>query len=234
MSAATKVANEGRWCFAWPAQRRSIDGKDRAGLVKDSKWTGGDVISISFIDGDPGVQDKVKAVALSWVSPELANLPFAFRKDTTDTLIRISFQNPGSWSVIGTSCRQVPKVQPTMNFGWLTPSSNDDEIRRVVLHEFGHALGLIHEHQNPGGAIQWNRDAVIRDLSGPPNNWPLEVIEHNMFEPYAAAESNYTKLDEKSIMMYPIPANWTSNGFTVGLNSDLSGVDRTFIHAQYP
>ena len=25
-----------------------------------------------------------------------------------------------------------------MNFGWLTPSSSDDELQRVVLHEFGH------------------------------------------------------------------------------------------------
>ena len=50
-----------------------------------------------------------------------------------------------------------------MNYGWLTPESAQDEVRRVVLHEFGHALGLIHEHQNPkGGGIEWNRDAVQR------------------------------------------------------------------------
>ena len=47
-----------------------------------------------------------------------------------------------------------------MNYGWLTPDSDDDELRRVVLHEFGHALGLIHEHQNPEGGIEWNEPAV--------------------------------------------------------------------------
>ncbi len=121
-----------------------------------------------------------------------------------------------------------------MNFGWLTTESTDAEVQRVVLHEFGHALGLIHEHQNPAQGIQWNRDAVMRDLSGPPNNWDLATIEHNMFEPYAADETNFTATDPASIMMYPIPASWTTDGFSVGLNSALSDTDKWFVNAEYP
>jgi len=224
-----------QWCFAWPAAKKSVSGKDRAALVKGSRWTKGDTISVSFLDGDPSVQEKVRNAALGWTAPKLANLYFDFRKNTTDTLVRISFEYDGSWSVIGTTCRQITdKKEATMNFGWLTPESTDEEVNRVVLHEFGHALGLIHEHQNPAGGINWDRDAVIKDLSGPPNNWSLEVIEHNMFEPYAANETNFTKVDGESIMMYPIPKNWTTDGFSVGLNSSLSGTDKTFIHEQYP
>ncbi len=52
----------------------------------------------------------------------------------------------------------------------------------MVLHEFGHTLGLIHEHQNPNRPINWNRAAVIADLSGPPNNWDEETIENNIFK----------------------------------------------------
>src|SRR6202521_3715704 len=97
--------NDNQWCLAWPAARKSVGGKDRAALVKGSKWNSGDTITVSFLDGDPSVQDKVANVALGWIAPQLANLHFDFRKNTSDTLIRISFHYPGSWSVIGTTCR---------------------------------------------------------------------------------------------------------------------------------
>lgn len=33
--------------------------------------------------------------------------------------------------------------------------------RSTVLHEFGHSLGLIHEHQSPfKGGFEWNREEV--------------------------------------------------------------------------
>ena len=39
-----------------------------------------------------------------------------------------------------------------MNYGWLEPDTELREYQRVVRHEFGHALGMIHEHQNPAAA----------------------------------------------------------------------------------
>jgi hypothetical protein len=55
-----------------------------------------------------------------------------------------------------------------------------------------------------------------------------------MFETYSKRETNFTNNDTKSIMHYPIPAKWTLNGYTVGLNTDLSDTDKSFIHQQYP
>ncbi len=104
----------------------------------------------------------------------------------------------------------------------------------MVLHEFGHTLGLIHEHQNPSRPINWNRAAVIADLSGPPNNWDAETIENNIFKRYDPGELSSTPTDPESIMMYPIPAAWTTDGFSVGLNEDLSTTDRDFIKGAYP
>jgi serralysin len=223
--------NQDKWCFAWYKAPIPTSAQSKAALVKGSKWQSGDTISISFIDGTDEQKALVRKFAPVWIT-QLANLRFAWL-EPPNTDIRISFANPGSWSVIGTTCRNVPPDQATMNFGWLTPGVTDEEARRVILHEFGHALGLVHEHQNPVGQIHWNKDAVIADLSGPPNNWDRDTIEHNMFEAYPRNEIAGTTLDSTSIMMYPIPKSWTLDGTSAGLNTDLSQTDRTFIKQQY-
>jgi len=91
------------------------------------------------------------------------------------TDIRIGFDsNDGAWSYIGTDSSNKWK---TINLGFIDCGT--------VLHEFGHALGLIHKHQSPArGGFEWNREEVIKSLSGPPNNWDLDTIEHNMFAKY--------------------------------------------------
>lgn len=231
-----KTKNEKEWCFAWFADNPIVQpGAEKAVLLKNTQWPQGSIITISFLDGNPAVQERVKQAAQLWITKGGANLTFDFRSNTNKTDIRISFKFSGSWSVLGTTCKKVRDLtEPTMNFGWLTDASTDEELRRVVLHEFGHALGLTHEHMTPAGGIIWDKEKVIKDLSGPPNNWSKETINNNMFRTFEAGETNFTKLDSSSIMMYPIPAKWTKNGFSVGLNSELSEVDKKFIKEQYP
>ncbi|WP_219414415.1 M12 family metallopeptidase [Pseudonocardia nigra] len=227
--------NERRYCVL--AVNGPMAGRTRAALMDEFKWQGGTRIRVGFTDGDPELQQRVRAVAEQWTGPEMANLRLQFVPDseTADADIRVAFkQGDGSWSYLGTVCRQIPAAEPTMNYGWLTPQSSDEEVREVVLHEFGHALGLIHEHQNPDRPIAWNRAAVIADLSGPPNNWDEATIEHNIFKKYDPDEVTTTPVDPRSIMMYPIPASWTTDGFSAGFNTDLSDVDRAFIRDAYP
>jgi hypothetical protein len=232
------MSNEtNKWCFTWAPDRPASRGANKAALLKENQWDEGAIITIAFLDGEPAIQDKVRKFARLWTTAAdgPANLTFSFVPDPQNALIRISFKHPGSWSVLGTACTQITnKSQPTMNFGWFNLNTPDEEIRRTVLHEFGHAIGLIHEHQNPEGGIPWNRQAVIDDLSGPPNNWDLSQIEFNMFHKFAAAAVSATKVDSSSIMMYPIPSRWTQNGFSAELNTDLSPKDVELIKKEYP
>lgn len=227
--------NRDQWCFSFYAGFEQADYNERAALLLDARWAAGDKITISFLDGDTEVQQRVEKAAMKWVAPGMANLTFEFRKDTTNTDVRISFKYAGSWSVLGTTCKNVPKGTPTMNFGWLNKNTTDSELIRVVLHEFGHAIGLIHEHMNPvAGGIKWNKIRVEKDLSGPPNKWSPEIIFNNMFKPFSEEQLKLTRLDPASIMMYPIPAKWTTDGFSVGLNTELSQTDKQFIQEAYP
>lgn len=228
------MAHDIRYCFAWLDDSLAV-GSSRAALWRTAKWPEHSAISISFLSGDESLRRRVQIAAEQWIAPGIANLAFHFRDDTNDTDIRIAFeQGDGSWSRLGASCRQAPKGKPTMNFGWLTPESSTQEIESVVLHEFGHALGMIHEHQHPAGGIDWNKEVIYAELGGPPNNWSKQTVDTNMFDPWSTSETNFTSVDPTSIMMYPIPAHWSRNGFHVELNTKLSQCDREFMAQQYP
>lgn len=186
-------------------------------------WENGADITIGFIGGTQAERDLVKRNAQIW--DDLTSVSFVWTQD--DPMVRISFvPSDGSWSYVGTSCLFIPDDQPTMNFGWLDQA--------VVKHEFGHMMGLGHEHQNPNGAIQWNTEAVIRDLSGPPNYWSVADIKWNVLDRYSFDRVDATELDPKSIMMYQFPNEWTIGDFETSFNIDLSQKDKEFIQSLYP
>lgn len=234
---ALQQANADRWCFCYYAGSETADFAERALLLNGAKWQTGQTITISFLDGEADLQEKVCDAAERWTKKGMANLKFSFDLSSVDhnTDIRISFRQRGSWSVLGTTCRKITDLtKPTMNFGWLNGSSSQEDINRVVWHEFGHAIGLLHEHMNPLGGIKWKKEKVIKDLSGPPNNWDLATIENNMFRSFELDELALTHMDPGSIMMYPFPGEWTEDGFSTPLNKELSETDIAFIRTIYP
>lgn len=235
--AAAPPANADQWCFAWVPK---VPKKSRGAVLAAAIWPKNErAISVGFLEpattkAERTRQERVAAAARGWTAPGLANVQFIFQKDPSQCRIRISFRFKGSWSLLGTLCKNAAVNQPTMNFGWLQHDSDQVAVDRVVLHEFGHALGLIHEHQNPRGAIQWNKDKVYKDLSGPPNKWDKATIDANMFATFPKTQLIASKADKTSIMMYPFPATWTLDGTSTPLNSALSMKDRQIIAAIYP
>ena len=205
---------------------RSIYGREtgRAVGAKGKFWTNGQTLKIGFTGGTAAQRKFVTDAFAEWA--KYANLNFTYPSSGPYDC-RVTFDpGSGSWSYVGTDSKSVPQNRATMNIGW----SGID----VCLHEIGHFLGLLHEHQNPTGAPCWNQERVIKDLSGPPNSWTVAMIESNVLNPAPAANVIATALDPVSIMMYSIPGTWTCDGKGFPGGKVLSAADRAFIAARYP
>jgi hypothetical protein len=108
-------------------------------------------------------QNKVKKVVQEWEKYANVNLTFV---PTGNATIRIIFDpNLGSWSYVGNEIDLINANDPTMNLGWIGGHSTTitSEERGVILHEFGHTLGLMHEHQSPvhGGSITLKESGTL-------------------------------------------------------------------------
>jgi serralysin len=205
---------------------------DKGSVLTDYRWTNGQSVHVYFLNGTSFLQSKVQQFAIQWKNYANINLIF---DNNPSAEIQINFDNSGqSWSYYGNLCTQVPDGQTTMNFGWFNQYTSDSEFSRTVLHEFGHALGLIHEQSSPNQNIQWNYPAVYAYYGGYPNYFTTEQIDNWIFARFSQTQTNSSSYDPESIMHYPVPAEHTLNGFSVGWNYYLSNTDKDFIASVYP
>lgn len=205
----------------------------RSTFLKYTAWDNGTTIKIAFMGGTPEQREHVRSVASKWLS--YVNLQFQWYVVQEESDVRIAFvKGEGSWSYLGKQNTYVDKAKATMNYGWLSDVPATDE-RGTILHEFGHMLGLAHEHQNPNSVLTWKRDVVIASLSGPPNNWSVETIEANVFNKYSTEDNVVaTAQDMESIMMYSFPGVWNEENIPTHSNNSLSRTDKLAISQMYP
>lgn len=206
-------------------------------------WTPGTTITVAFKGGSNDLRRGIIDATRPWT--DAANIHFdfgdpsqGFREwSTADSAyhgdIRIAFDGGlegGYWSMVGRDSINTALRRPNM------ASMNFDGFnlglpwnwQAVVLHEFGHALGFEHEHQNPASTCEqeyrWDddpgyiptrdsRNQLIRDpqgrnpgiytvLGGPPNSWSRAQVDFNMRRFANTADLAFTSFDGDSIMKY--------------------------------
>jgi hypothetical protein len=147
---------------------------------KKSLWKSGQTVTIGFLEGSGKLQDRVLKTARRWTDPREggANLQFDKAPNAGSADIRLSFDpGLGSWSRVGTDAKKIGKGKATMNLGWVEESTAEKEFARVVLHEFGHALALLHEHNHPN-AQPVEQGRRVRRPDGPAQQ--LEQGHHRL------------------------------------------------------
>lgn len=217
------TANETAKVEALAKNRPSLFRGERADGRPEKLWPIGTTIPVAFLDGNPELKAIVETVATQWT--KFANVKFDFDASLDGSDVRVSFKDKFSYSYVGTDARGIAKNSPTIMLA-ITPTSSDRE--SVVLHEFGHVLGLIHEYATPAGRARLDWSTI--DKTGAKG-----MIDVNLRVQDDLPSAYETKpFDPDSIMMTHLPSNWFSPPLQVGARTGLSQGDRTFIAMLYP
>jgi len=210
----------------------------RAASQAGKTWKPGTVLTVCFLNQVANYPDLVEQHVKEW--EDCANIRFEFTNDPRATL-RISFTAaPGRFyasvgkDVLIPTAANAPDGH-TMSLGFV-PGLNygDAQVRGLILHEFGHALGLVHEHLRPDAPNFFrDRQAVYSYFGGPPNFWTEDMVDFNIFDRLAGQDiGNSTKYDPKSVMLYAFPPEITT--IPTSSNWDLSELDRSLMRRIYP
>lgn len=241
------------------ARRRFLDGlnnnaDDIEFRVADlQRWRPGETIAVAFYGGTSGLHRDVEEATRAIT--DACNIKLDFGRDAAtgayrawspqDTNyradIRVSFDKNGFWSLIGTDSVDARIGEPAEEVGGRPHQRSLNlggfHVQRpanwkgTVRHEFMHALGFQHEHQNMRGPCsadfrweddegyqlkldsvrravpdaQGRRPGIYTYLAHYPNFWPKKKVDHNLLtqeDPRAVAGP----FDPASVMLYRFPA----------------------------
>ena len=188
-------------------------------------------LGVGFVDNPPKeLRTRILSHMNAW--SQSANIEFA--ESGSDPVIRISRDQQGHWSYIGTDALLIDPDQPTMNLQGFTMNTPDSEFRRVVRHQAGHALGCPHEHLRAESlALIYEQKAIAyyRATLG----WTEAQVRAQVLAPLpASAIWATTSADRQSIMSYQIPGAITKNGKTIAGGMDIDPLDYEFMAKVYP
>lgn len=230
------------------------------------RWEPGRALKVCLFNGNDTVARLIREAASEWSRYANIRLDFGppdrwyncLSPQTGFAQIRIGFSGSGFWSVVGNDSEsRLESWSPSMNLQGFNRLYSPDKMPpqevlqralpyhvATIKHEFGHALGLLHEHQNPALKCQdqlklTGSNNVYEYFGKPENNWTPDEVDRNLGF-IGQSDPDYVQgtPDLKSIMMYSIPESVFKLGKQspcfVPTNYEISEKDKQVIARIYP
>lgn len=193
-------------------------------------WEPGRTLKIAMYDENQKTINTVKNITNKWLAH--VNLKFELISGAVgDIRIKIEpNQTIGSYSFLGTDALTCPPDEPTMKIG---TALEDDVFETTVLHEFGHALGLHHEHQHPDADIPWDLEKVYAWYKEE-FDWERDLVDSQVLPLPRSTYYTYGDYDPLSVMHYDIDSKLTLNNWSHPGNFKPSEKDKETIRKIYP
>jgi hypothetical protein len=217
-------------------------------VVLPNRWPNGSTIRACFYGGSNELRQRIVAAAQPWFDEGNIKLDAGSPSPRTcvakdKSQIRIGFNEPGYWSYIGTDgvgADLTAVSLSSMNLqGFDTAPPEEPAFSGYVLHEFGHALGLHHEHQSPSNTcasyVDWTK---LYSYYQRAFGWDQAKVDNNL-KPLMSDHSAYdwSTTDPDSIMIYASDKAFLKDGTPQECvfhdNYTLSSVDKEGIRRAY-
>jgi len=209
--------------------------------VHSTFWRAGQTLRISFLGApSPWLKQAIIQSACLWL--DYAYLSFELVDDNDPRAdIRIQTDGPESvnYSTLGNDALTVDGASMVLGV-----KTSDPLFQAIVLHEFGHALGMDHEHQHPDADIPWDLDALREVLAETlieetdDQNDLQAAIEAELATQFLPEPANADQLilpyDRKSIMHYRVNQAHTLGNWETKQNLKISKKDQRFMRLVYP
>lgn len=206
-------------------------------IFSNTLWQQNREIKICFLDGIDSSRQMVILAMQTITSQTNLNLNLATPNcDGSNGDIRVTFKLTGFSSYVGTDNLLIPYPLETLRLSGMDKSTWSNYENGVALHELMHAIGALHEHQNPLKKCQseYNIPYIKSSL-----NWTDNDMKVNFYDIPRNQIGAISAYDDKSVMHYQLNEKFFIKGnkspcFIQEVNNTLSDGDVAMLNKIYP